>query len=517
MIQLARNTQDLIQDLCRQFGESTGWPLRYLHATEQSPEIMKARLEDQGFHGTIHFVDDGEKAIGLLALQFPDDRSIEWESEPMRALVEQIGSLLSQLALLEQSLEYRTAVAKTFSSVGQTAQSEANLGDNLQDLLSAAIQLTGYQSAGFYLLNPATNRLKLRAAVGLDARSLPATNREVASSRPDLEALACGFSFVSRTSDLDDRWLSRESRYGRCVAVQSLTVPMGTLWVYDRRQHSAFERDIDSLKVVASHVARLLERVVLLRESESQRRIQKELRAVSDPERGLRRPELPAGCGFEAVYQCVSRHEVGGDLCEVASISDESTVIVVGDASGNSVPAALVMNAAKGALKSMSGRRAAHDWHPAVALERLNQTLHAMTGDHQFMSLFYGVYDASQQLLTYANAGHPPVILVRNQDVTLIEAPGMLLGVVADTQYCSHEVKLSTGDLLVMLSDGITEMRNEQDRLFGIDGVVQAIQHAANDSVDAIFESIWQGVEAHGGRACKRNADDRTLLVMRLK
>lgn len=517
MIQLARNTQDLIQDLCRQFGATTGWPLQYISTVDQSAETLRARLEEQDFHGTVHHVDDGEKPVGLLALQFPDDQSVECDSEPVRALAEQIGGLLSQLAQLEQSLEYRTAIVNTLSGLGRAPQSEQNLGDNLQELLAAAVRLTGYQSAGFYLLNPSTNRLKLRAAHGLDSRSLPATNREVASSRPDLEALGRGFSYVARSSEMDDRWLAREARYGLCVAVQSTTLPMGTLWVYDRRQHSSIERDIESLRVVAGHVARLLERVVLLRESDVQRRIQKELRAAGDPERGLRRPALSPRCGFDAVYQCVSRHEVGGDMCEISALTEESTTIVVGDASGNSVPAALVMNAAKGALKSMSGRRAAHDWHPSVALDRLNRTLHAMTSDHQFMSLFYGVYDASTRTLTHCNAGHPSPILLRDGEVSLLEAQGMLLGVVEDTEYHSLESTLRAGDLIVLLTDGITEMRNEQQRLFGVSGVVEAIRQSPDDSVETIFETIWQRVEAHGGRNIKRNADDRTLYVMRIQ
>lgn len=400
--------------------------------------------------------------------------------------------------------------------MAQAPQSEQNLGDNLQELLAAAVRLTGYQAAGFYLLNPATNRLKLRAAHGLDSRNLPATNREVASSRPDLEALARGFSHVVRTSELDDRWLSREARYGLCVSVQSTTLPMGTLWVYDRRQHSSIERDVEALRGVAGHVARLLERVVLLRESDVQRRIQKELRAVADPVRGLRRPELSVRCGFDAVYQCVSRHEVGGDMCEIAALTEESTIIVVGDASGNSVPAALVMNGARGALKSMAGRRAAHDWHPSIAMDRLNRTLHSMTCDHQFMSLFYGVYDASRRTLTHCNAGHPSPILLRDGQFSLLEAQGMLLGVVEDTEYQSVESTLLAGDLVVLLTDGITEMRNDQDRLYGVNGVVEAIRQSPDDSVETIFETIWQRVEAHGGRNIKRNADDRTLYVMRI-
>ena len=517
MIQLARKTLDLIQDLCCQFGETTGWPLRFVPAGPESTEAIKARFEEQGLHATYHYVDDSENHVGLLILQFPADHPLDNYLEPVRGLAEQIGLLLSQLAQMEHALANRTAAVETLSGLGQSPQSEQSLGDNLHDLLAAAVRLTGYHSAGFYLLNPATSRLKLRAAYGLDARSLPSTNREVSSSRPDLEALSRGYAFVVRHSELDDRWLAREANCGLCAVVQSSLVPIGTLWVYDRREHATYEKEIEPLRVVAGHIAMLLERIVLLRESEAQRRIQRELRAVADPESGLRRPQLPTSCGFDAVYRCLSRHEVGGDMCELEALTTESTIIVVGDASGNSVPAALVMNAAKGALKSMSGRRAAHDWHPSVAMDRLNRTLHSVTGEHQFMSLFYGVYDASTRLLTHCNAGHPAPILVRGGQVSLLEAQGLLLGIVEDVDYRSLETELQAGDLLVLLSDGITEIRDEQHHLFGVEGVVDAIRRSQSDSVENIFESIWRRAEDHAGKVRKKNTDDRTLLVMRVK
>lgn len=517
MIHLARKTQDLIQDLCAQFGETTGWPLSYFPAGQESTEAIKARFEEQGLQASFQHVDDGESHVGLLVLECPADYSEDSYVEPVRALAERIGALLSQLSQMEKALESRTAAVETLSGLGQTPQTEQSLGDNLHDLLAAAVRLTGYHSAGFYLLNPATSRLKLRAAYGLDSRSLPATNREVTSSRPDLEALSRGYAIVNRQSEMDDRWLSREAKCGMCVVVQSSLVPIGTLWVYDRRLHPSAESELESLRAVAGHIALLLERVVLLRESEAQRRIQKELRAVSGPESGIRRPDLPTTCGFDAVYRCLSRHEVGGDMCELEALTDESTIIVVGDASGNSVPAALVMNAAKGALKSMSGRRAAHDWHPSVAMDRLNRALHSVTGEHQFMSLFYGVYDASTRVLTQCNAGHPAPILVRDGQVSLLEAQGLLLGIVEDVEYQSLETQLFPGDLLVLLSDGITETRDEEHRLFGVNGVVDAIQRAGADSVEAIFESIWQRAEEHAGQSRKRRADDRTLLIIRIR
>lgn len=517
MLSVARSTQDLIQDLCRQFGETTGWPLRYFPAVQESAETIRARIEADGLPCSIHPIRNGEICVGLLVLDNPEQHPGHDPSGSVPALAEHIGSILEQLALAEQLLAQRTTAMQILSNLTQTPRSEQPLGGSLNDLLAAAVRLAGYQSAAFYLLNPATNQLKLRAAHGLDSRSLPATNRDVASSRPDLEALSHGHAVVVRKSDLDDRWLPPDAQCGLSTVVQSSLVPIGTLWVYDRRLHPTIDREIESLQVVASHVALQLERAVLLHENQAQRRMQRELQAVSAPHEEMQRPDLPADCGFDVVYRCLSRHEVGGDLCEVESLTPQSTAIVVGDASGNSVPAALVKNAARGALKSMSGRHAPHDWHPSVVLDRLNRALHSVAGEHQFMSLFYGVYDASLMLLTYCNAGHPAPILLRDGQVSYLDARNVLLGIMEDAQYTSLEVDLKLGDLLVIYSDGITESRSPDHTLFGVPRVVEATKKAADDSVEAIFKSIWHSAEQHAGRSGKKKADDRTLLVMRVR
>lgn len=526
MAQVARNTQDLIQDLCRQFGQTTGWPLRYYPATGESLDSLRVRLAAEDPPCSSHPIENGETGVGLLVLEhresgppITDLLAVQALAEQIgvQALAEQIGEILSQLARVEQSLAQRTTAMQILSGLTQRPRSQQQLGGSLNDLLVAAVRLTGYHSAAFYLLNPATNQLKLRAAYGLDSRSLPATNRDVASSRPDLEALSHGSATMVRKSDLDDRWLPPDAQCGLCSAVQSSLVPIGTLWVYDRRLHQTVDREIESLQAVASHVALQLERVVLLHENEAQRRIQRELQAVSAPQEEMQRPDLLADCGFDVVHRSLSRHEVGGDLCELESLTPQSTVIVVGDASGNSVPAALVKNAAKGALKSMSGRHAPHDWHPSVAMDRLNRALHSVAGEHQFMSLFYGVYDSSLRILTYCNAGHPPPMLLRDGQVSYLHGHGVLLGVMEDAEYASHEIELQSGDLLVIFSDGITESRSPENTLFGVQGIVEAIDRAAHDSVEAIFTSIWQSAEEHAGQSRKSKADDRTLLVMRMR
>ena len=110
--------------------------------------------------------------------------------------------------------------------------------------------------------------------------------------------------------------------------------------------------------------------------------------------------------------RCASCYELGGDLCEVIPLSADRTAIAIGDASGNSIPAAMIMSAVRGALLT----HPADEDGVAQLLTKTNEGLCRITRSHQFMSLCYGVYDARNWRFTYCNAGHPAPLLVRVAD-----------------------------------------------------------------------------------------------------
>ena len=197
----------------------------------------------------------------------------------------------------------------------------------LSRLLGAAVQLTGYRSAALFLLNPTTNRLKLRAAFRIEVGSMPPKVRELAQCRPDLEALTQGPVVLQSASPEDERWLPRDVSTALCVAVQSQEVPIGTLWVYDRRGRTPHERE------VRAQVDRRTDRDVssnglcCCRENETQHRLVTEVRLASENQTGSMLDNLSVYPGFEAAARCVSRHELGGDLCELIPLLAQRTGI----------------------------------------------------------------------------------------------------------------------------------------------------------------------------------------------
>jgi sigma-B regulation protein RsbU (phosphoserine phosphatase) len=522
MIELARQTQDSYQSLCDRFRAATGWSLRFIRLQSQTADEIETELVERGEYSLWQRVDDGRKCIGLLVVDLPDVAT-PFGSEPtsgsydsVLGLTESIASLMSRQAQAERALLEKRKTSTTVSHVGCSLRPGMGLGENVRELLAAAVRLSGYQSASFYTLNPSTDRLKLRFVHGIQAHNLPMGQRELASSWLDLEALSRGYSFIERKSQSDDQWLPRDAKSGLAFGVQSDLIPLGTLWIYDSRPRSFPDHELKLLQDVANQLALALERAVLLDENESQHRVQTELRLVSEQLNQASRPALPSSCGMDATYRCESRHEISGDLCELLSLSGTTTAIAVGDASGNSIPAALVANAVKGALRSMSCPSEDQRSPPARVMQRLNKALDSIVGDYQFMSLFYGVYDATLRRLSYCSAGHPAPILLRDGHASMLHADGFLLGILDEVEYECVELELQPQDLLIVYTDGVSETHGPTDRLFGEGGIVKAIQSARLNSIEEIRDAIWDQAEAFGSHSGKTKADDRSLMVIRI-
>ncbi|MCH8830917.1 MAG: serine/threonine-protein phosphatase, partial [Planctomycetes bacterium] len=310
-------------------------------------------------------------------------------------------------------------------------------------------------------------------------------------------------------------WLPAGYAAGYCVAVKSPAGPLGTIWAFDRRDRNPPENDRRVLHSLASRIAAVLERVVLLRESDVQHRQQRDLNVASHslPQDILR--GISGHSGVDVAAVCTSRYELGGDLCELIALDDARMIVAVGDASGDSVPAAMVMSAARGAIRALCASGEFDVLETDVLIGRLNRTLHDITAAHQFMSLLFGVLDLREKSFTYTNAGHPAPLHIRDSQVTALRSHGMLLGVLAETAYDHSVVHLQAGDTLVAFSDGISEAMNPGKTMFRQNGIEAAVTPVGERTADQLLQAILKDLESH--TAGSGSGDDRTLLVMRMR
>ncbi|MFP6763837.1 MAG: PP2C family protein-serine/threonine phosphatase, partial [Planctomycetaceae bacterium] len=297
-----------------------------------------------------------------------------------------------------------------------------------------------------------------------------------------------------------------------CLPIESQTGPIGTLWLYDRRFKAIDTLPVDLLRGFAARIADVFDRIVLLQDAEKCDRITRELDVIASTTEDIR--DLEASYpGCDIALRCLSRLEVGGDLCEIVAYDQYRTVFVIGDASGDSIPAAMVMTATRGAVHALlqTCRNRNQIPVPHEFVEELNRALLHVTAAQQFITLLFGVFDSRTGTLQYTNAGHCPPLHVRSETVTAMEAHGLLLGVLDEATYCTAELKLLPDDSLILFSDGIIEARDENECMFQNQGIIDALAEQPCETAAATLHSIWSEYELHTGG---RNLDDRTLMVI---
>jgi serine phosphatase RsbU (regulator of sigma subunit)/CBS domain-containing protein len=155
---------------------------------------------------------------------------------------------------------------------------------------------------------------------------------------------------------------------------------------------------------------------------------------------------------------------LGGDYYDFAAPTPDHLGFLIADASGHSIPAALVAIMARFGF----AQAAAASPHPGAVLGAMNRRLQDLS-EERFVTAFYGVLDRRTGVLRYAGAGHPPPLLYEaiTGAVRELSARGFMLGVMPDEVYNEREVALEPGDKLVFYTDGLTEGRNEIGELFG--------------------------------------------------
>jgi sigma-B regulation protein RsbU (phosphoserine phosphatase) len=310
-------------------------------------------------------------------------------------------------------------------------------------------------------------------------------------------------------------WLPRGTATGVVLGVHLEQGALGTLWAYDRRHREPQLREWHVLESISAQLSAVFERTVLQHESSTEHRLRHDVRVASEQQKspGLFQ-NLPECIGFETAGFCTSRYELGGDLCEAIAVDPHRTVILLGDACGDSVPAALVMSAVRGAVHSLVHPDDEYVLDTNRMMERLNKTLHAVTPAHQFMSLVYLVIDTENRTLTYSNAGHPAPIHLHQGEVRELQSHGVLAGVLESATYGSSVCPIGRDDLLILFTDGITEAMSDRCTLFRSRGIIDTVKDHQHQSANRILEAITERLRAHTGGITD---DDRTLAVIRFR
>ncbi len=238
--------------------------------------------------------------------------------------------------------------------------------------------------------------------------------------------------------------------------------------------------------------------------------LQKELDVASNMQQSILPTQFPSGSGFRVFGSMKSARNVGGDFFDVISLQGDEIGFAVADVSDKGVPAALFMMSSRTLLKGA----AIGSPEPRVVLENVNDILYEDNEASMFVTLFYGVYDPTTGILTFANGGHDPPLLIHSDGTSslLPTTGGVALGLLPGFSYLQKTVTLSPGDLLVLYSDGVTEAVNVDGDQFGIERLRQLLTTPPVRDPEEATLRVFSAVEAFAGDAPQ--FDDLTCLIL---
>jgi phosphoserine phosphatase RsbU/P len=234
----------------------------------------------------------------------------------------------------------------------------------------------------------------------------------------------------------------------------------------------------------------------------------RELEEARDIQQRLLPAESPKVCGCEIQFYWKPAKDVGGDYFDAIRLSDSSAALCIADVAGKGLPAALLMSNMQASVRGLAHLISS----PAQMCGRLNRVALENTRSERFTTLFYGILDTTRRLLRYANAGHVPPILIRQDgSIARLSDGGMVLGVFPNAQYEENEIAVVPGDRVILMTDGITEASNARDEEFGDERVLHHLLENRHLPAAALQELLLEAVASFAGKPLQ---DDATLLMV---
>ncbi|MDO5131715.1 MAG: SpoIIE family protein phosphatase [Eubacteriales bacterium] len=251
------------------------------------------------------------------------------------------------------------------------------------------------------------------------------------------------------------------------------------------------------------------------REEAEKQRISSELNMASRLQESMLPqdfPPFPDRSEFDIYASMNPAREVGGDFYDFFMVDDDHLCIVIADVSGKGIPAALFMMVSKVILQNcaMLGQNAAE------ILTKTNEALCSNNRMEMFVTVWVGILEISTGIIRAANAGHEyPAVMKDGRFALLRDKHGLVVGAMEAAVYKAYEIRLDPGDKLFVYTDGVTEATDAENRLFGTDRLIVALNNDPGAAPQTVLKNVRKAVDGFVKDA--EQFDDLTMLCLEYK
>ncbi len=305
-----------------------------------------------------------------------------------------------------------------------------------------------------------------------------------------------------------------------CLPIQTSKNKYGVLGIINKASGNNFiDEDKDILEMLLSFVAVAIENSKLVDEQLRQVKIEQEMLIARQIQGTILPQNINSIDGVEIGAVYYPAREVGGDFYDIHELDDGSFFVIIGDVSSKGVPAALVMSAAAGIMKSLiSGS-------PDITVDELASKLNTLLAEEiikdreMFITMFFARFDMPSRQISYCNAGHLPGLWWDSEEEHVVELSegGPIIGQFAGIPFTRGNRKISAGDRLFLFTDGLTEAEDCDGNMFGRERAEQVFAKERDTSADEFCKRVKQWIDRFAEGASEESHDDFTVLEVRVE
>ncbi len=401
--------------------------------------------------------------------------------------------------------------------ITKTISRSLDLDEVLNLVMDTLGSLVPYDAAGIYLIDhgpdpTSPNVFKSKAIRGYQI-SFELIEPRLRMGEGFLGTVAqTGRAIISPDVSKDPRYFkARDLTRSEMVApIISNDRVIGAFDLESDRLNAYNEDDLSLLQLLTSQVAIIIEKVRLHEQVVEKKRIEAQLEIARQVQLELLPSSDPTVEGFDISAYVFPTEEVSGDYYDWVRMFSDQVGIVVADAVGKGIPAALLMAFLRASLRSS----VQVGYAPHIAFSKLNNLLYDSIDDNKFITAIYGMLDSTNKTFVFSNAGHnPPLLIKPDGEYRFVEYGDMALGMFRDLQYHQHFIRFEAGQVMVIYTDGITEAANPNGEEYGQDRLAKRVLEGIDLPARKLIDHIRKGVADF--TESKFLDDDGTLFIVK--
>jgi phosphoserine phosphatase RsbU/P len=388
-----------------------------------------------------------------------------------------------------------------------------NLDDLLQLVIDRSMELLDAERASVFMYEEKTNELVSIIAAGSDEIRFPADRGLAGSAAQSKTTINVADAYN------DDRFDSATDRKSGFHTRNILSIPLsdhqgglvGVLQVLNKRGGGFSESDVKLAETLGAQAGVALQRAQLIDHYIAKQEMQRAMEIAREIQRGLLPSGPPLISGFDVAGFSESADDTGGDTFDFLQLKDGRWLLAVADASGHGVGPALVIAQTRAMLRAiaMQGRDV------STTLSTSNNLL-CRDLDGRFVTCFLGMLDPITAGMTYASAGHGPLLFYDARQGVIDERPstGLPMGIMDDADYSEVVAKqFHEGDFAAITTDGFFEAANVEGDMFGIERLKELLLANRDKSAAEMIDVICEAVAEFS--AGTKQGDDLTVIIIK--